>query len=254
VLTAKTTNRQLNALAAWINIYCQSGDRVDRIPLVDGRPFRVTTRQFRRTLAWFIARQPGGAIAGAIHYRHLSIQMFEGYAGTSDSGFRAEVESEQALARGEHYLAAIDTHDHYDLLGPAAQEGRRRLELFGASASFAGSVVTDQRRLLRIVQRHDPAIYPGTYATCVFDPDKAMCRPRPNTATPPRPALQDCQPLDCKNVALDAQNIAALRAEISDIDLNLADRPLLNPLLLHRLRERREQIQTFIHRCTTEEQ
>lgn len=31
--------------------------------------------------------------------------MFEGYAGTSDSGFRAEVEAEQALARGEHLLA-----------------------------------------------------------------------------------------------------------------------------------------------------
>ncbi len=33
---------------------------------------------------------PGASsIAGAIQYRHLSIHMFEGNAGTTDSGFRA---------------------------------------------------------------------------------------------------------------------------------------------------------------------
>ena len=179
--------------------------------------------------------------------------MFEGYAGTSDSGFRAEVEAEQALARGEHFLAAIDTHDHHDLLGPAAPEGRRRLDLFQAT-SFPGSVITDRRRLLRIMQKHDPAIYPGTYATCVFDPDKALCQPRPNTATSPRPALQDCRPLDCKNVALDAQNISALRAEASHVARTPATRSSLPPLLLHRLRERHDRILAIIDSCTTEEQ
>ena len=38
--------------------------------------------------------------------------MFEGYAGTTDSGFRAEVESEQALARGEHLLATVTSTPH----------------------------------------------------------------------------------------------------------------------------------------------
>jgi hypothetical protein len=75
-----TTNRQLNELAFWISGYCREPGRGDGIPLVNGQPFRLLTRQFRRTLAWFIARQPGGVIAGAIQYRHLSIQMFEGYA------------------------------------------------------------------------------------------------------------------------------------------------------------------------------
>lgn len=56
--------------------------------------------------------QTGRGYAGAIAYRHLSIQIFEGYAGTSESGFRAEVESEEALARGEYLLAMIDHHDH----------------------------------------------------------------------------------------------------------------------------------------------
>jgi hypothetical protein len=43
--------------------------------------FRLRSSQFRRTLAWFIARRPGGSIAGAIQYKHHGIQMFEGYTG-----------------------------------------------------------------------------------------------------------------------------------------------------------------------------
>jgi hypothetical protein len=73
-LTSKTRNRRLDALIDWNSTYCRYRDRTDGIPLVDGRPFRVTTRQFRRILAWFIARRPGGAIAGAIQYRGLSIR------------------------------------------------------------------------------------------------------------------------------------------------------------------------------------
>jgi hypothetical protein len=69
-----STNRQLNELRDWINHYCTEHNRPDAVPEVNGQPWRLTTRQFRRTLAWFIARQPGGAIAGAIQYRHLSIQ------------------------------------------------------------------------------------------------------------------------------------------------------------------------------------
>src|SRR6266700_346401 len=133
------------------------------------------SRQFRRTLAWHIARRPGGVIAGALQYRHQAIQLFEGYAGTSDSGFRAEVESEQAIARGEHLLALIAQHDHGPLTGPAADEALRRLEELGERQRLAGQVVTDPRRLQRLMQRHDPAVYPGKYVTCVHSHAKALC-------------------------------------------------------------------------------
>lgn len=99
--TTKTTNADLSEFRDWINTYCRHAGRDDGIPSVNGQQWRVTTSQFRRTLAWFIARRPGGVIAGALQYRHLRVQMFEDYAGTSDSGFRDEVESEEAIARGE---------------------------------------------------------------------------------------------------------------------------------------------------------
>ena len=60
------TNLRLGQFVAWVNDYCARHRRPDPVPDVQGRPFRLGTRQFRRTLAWFIARRPGGAIAGAI--------------------------------------------------------------------------------------------------------------------------------------------------------------------------------------------
>ncbi|MFB6957546.1 hypothetical protein ACFCYB_10960 [Streptomyces sp. NPDC056309] len=48
------------------------------VPDVDGEPWNLTTRQFRRTVAWHIAHRPYGTVAGMIQYKHLSVAMFEG--------------------------------------------------------------------------------------------------------------------------------------------------------------------------------
>ena len=64
-----------------------------------GIPWRFTTRQFRRTVAWYIANRPFGLVAGKIQYKHASIAAFEGYAGESASGFRQEIERERALGQ-----------------------------------------------------------------------------------------------------------------------------------------------------------
>jgi hypothetical protein len=98
--STQQTNDNLAAFTDWVNAFCQQHGRPDGIPLVNGQRWRLSTSQFRRTLAWFIARQPGGVIAGSMAYRHHRVQMFEGYAGTSASGFRAEVEAEDAIAFG----------------------------------------------------------------------------------------------------------------------------------------------------------
>ena len=74
-----STNTNLNEFVDWINDNCAVHNRADVIPLVRRQRWKLSTSQFR-TLAWFVARRPGGAIAGTIQYRHHSIQMFEGYA------------------------------------------------------------------------------------------------------------------------------------------------------------------------------
>lgn len=251
-LTSTATNVQLNDLVTWINNYCDRYGRSDRIPLVDGQPWRLANSQYRRTLAWFIARRPGGVIAGALAYRHHGIQVFEGYAGTSESGFRAEVESEQALARGEHLLATIDANEHTSLTGPAADEAARRLEEFGDRARFQGKVVLDHNRLRRIITKHDPAVYPGEYVTCVHDHTKALCEKARSRRSEGLPDHGGCKPLACRNVALTPANTAAWRREIDCIDRQLASGSL-PPLLRHRLESRRTEIEAFLDKNTQAE-
>lgn len=244
-MSSTATNDRLNTFRTWVNEHAARHSHSGVIPTVDGQPWRLTSGQFRRTLAWFIARRPGGAIAGAIAYRHHCVQMFEGYAGTSDSGFRAEVESEQALARGEHLLAMIDRHEHKTLAGPAADEAARRLDDLDANAHFTGTVITDPRRLKRLLDRADPAVHPGDYVTCVFDPDKALCLRGTDASAP---LLRQCRPLDCRNVALTDANLQAWHEEITAIEHRLDSRPALPPLLINRLRSRHEQITVFLAR------
>lgn len=253
VMANSTTNKNLNQFIGWINQYCTGHGRVDGIPDVDTRPWKLMTSQFRRTLAWFIARRPGGTIAGALQYKHQSIQMFEGYAGTSDSGFRAEVESEQALARGEHLLTMVDAHEHHQFEGPAAAEAVRRLDALSRRTGFTGQVVLDPARLKRIMRKHDPAIYPGRFITCVHDPAKALCEKARTTATEGLPEHGGCQPLACQNVTLTSANRDQWQAELAAITTRLTATLPPPPLLEARLRQRRDEIARFLDRTTPEE-
>jgi hypothetical protein len=98
------------------------------------------------------------------------------------------------------------------------------------------------------MRRQDPAIYPGTFATCVFNPDKALCQQQRDSHGTVHPSLGTCRPLECANTALTSDNIDALRHERDQITDELALRPELPPLLVHRLRTRHEQITQFLDR------
>ncbi|WIX76838.1 hypothetical protein QRX50_36235 [Amycolatopsis carbonis] len=194
-MQTSSTNTQLNTFVTWVNAYCarhrpQQRHRERR---------RLRSGQFRRTLAWFIARRLGGSIAGAIQYKHHGIQMVEGYAGISRAGFRAEVESEQALLRGEQLTDIATTYRH-DLASPAADEVRRRLDVLATAPDFPGLVPADTARTRRFLIRYEPDIYPGTHATCVSTAATARCLPPPGAATPTAPAIERCHPLECGNV------------------------------------------------------
>jgi len=169
--------------------------------------------------------------------------MFEGYAGTSASGFRAEVEAEEAIARGEQLGDLITGHGHHQLAGPAAAEAEARLIEFGRHVTLHGKIITDPRRLKRIMDRHDPSIYPGEYVTCVYTPDRALCHRRDGADGP---CLPDCQPLACRNVALTSANIAALTRHQAHLGQALQGPGVLAPYVRHRLGEQRAEITAFL--------
>jgi hypothetical protein len=238
-----TTNHNLRAFTRWITSYCTAHGRADRIPHVQGQEWRLSTRQFRRTLAWFIARQPGGVIAGAIQYRHLRVQMFEGYAGTSESGFRAEVQAEEAIARGEKLGDLIVNHEHHRLVGPAAEEAEARLAEFERHVQFNGKVFNDAKRMKRHMDRHDPHVYPGAFVTCAHHADRALCR---RDDGEDGPSLPGCLPLRCRNVALTRENVDAFVAYLATLDRTLAIGDALAPFVRHRLQLRRAEIARFL--------
>ncbi len=72
----------------------------------------------------------------AIQYRHLDVQRFEGYAGTSKAGCRAEAQQEALLARGEGLSLMVDRHEHEQLRGPSR---RRPASAWTSSATASTS-------------------------------------------------------------------------------------------------------------------
>ncbi|MEU9993088.1 hypothetical protein AB0E10_41325 [Streptomyces sp. NPDC048045] len=59
---------------------------------------RIGTERFRRSLAWHIARRPGGLVALAIQYGHLRTSVAAGYAARSRDGIHDLLDVETARA------------------------------------------------------------------------------------------------------------------------------------------------------------
>ncbi|MER5618539.1 hypothetical protein [Streptomyces sp. NPDC002215] len=140
----------------------------------------------------------------------------------------------------------IDSHQHAGLTGPSAEEAARRLTDFGERAQFQGQVALDRHRLKRIMKRHDPAIYPGKYITCVNDPAKALCEKARRGNSEGLSSHGGCLPLACRNVTLTPENTAAWQREIARIDKRIASRPTLPPRLRQLLESRRAEIAEFL--------
>ena len=158
-----------------------------------------TTMQFRRTLAWHIAHQPFGVVAGARQYKHAQVAVFEGYAGTSASGFAAEVEAEQATARLD-YVEQL----YRDWLsgGPSgggaatginAEFARIQAELAELPGSVAG-----RARLRTMLDHLTATLHPGVLGDCFYRPETALCaKHAQRPARRPLPMLDTC--LCCPN-------------------------------------------------------
>jgi hypothetical protein len=141
----------------------------------------------------------------------------------------------------------IDGHHHVDLRGPAAEEAQARLAIFADKAGFAGSVVTDPKRLARIMRRDDPKIYFGKFVTCIHDPDKALCRRQLSDDNATRlPDLNTCQPLRCRNVALSEDNLRALAGQRDRLEAMLHQHEVLPPYVADRLRQQHDDLTALL--------
>jgi integrase len=208
------------AFTTWINDYCHTHGRSDVIPADPTTP-EITPSRLRRTLAWFIVRQPRGLIAAAIQYGHVKVSMTLGYSGSYASGFPDDLAFEEWLDRID---TLTDAHERLTagehVSGPAANAYQARVS---ASSRFAGQTARTRRDAATLLANPVLQVFPGKGMTCVLDPAKAACRlTGDERGTRRTPDLDSCQP-HCGNIArtdLDIDHLrrqaAALRAVVND--------------------------------------
>jgi hypothetical protein len=156
-------------------------------------PWLFNTRQFRRTLAWHIAHQPFGIVAGAKQYQHTKITIFEGYAGTSASGFASEVASEEAVAKLD-YLEDLyrDWNDGGRSTGGATQKIDAEFDRVRRELGDMPGVVASPARLRTLLQHLTRILHPGALNDCFHQPATAVCAKRAKTLGRPLPLHNSC--------------------------------------------------------------
>lgn len=175
-------------------------------PRPDGRPWQLTTRQFRRTIAWHIANRPFGTIAGMIQYKHVSVATFEGYAGSSRSGFLAEVENERRLGQMDDILTYFDERQlGKGLSGPAAVRIAKSLDGAASALQPLPGMIADRGRLRVMLADTARTLHVGVLADCFFDPATAVCL-RHAAGKQSAPMISLCEPSRCPNACITARH------------------------------------------------
>ena len=217
--------RQLNAFRDHLNATFGSPDAPVIPPGPDGKPWRITTRQFRRTIAWHIANRPFGTIAGMIQYKHASVAAFEGYAGTSASGFRAEVEAQRRLGQSDDLLDYFDRRQGgASLGGPAGPRIARMLDDAAVQLGPLPAMVADRARLRVMLASVARTFHVGPLADCFFDPATALCLKRVTSTNPAQPLTTLCEPTRCPNACITARHRPAWERAAADAKTHLRER------------------------------
>ncbi|MBC7906010.1 MAG: site-specific integrase [Rhodospirillaceae bacterium] len=178
--------------------------------------WRLGSRQFRRTIAWYIANRPFGVVAGMIQYGHLSHITFEGYAGTSHSGFRAEVERQQALARLGDIIELYEDHKRgVRPAGGRAPTVLAEFEFVDRALAQEGAEVVSEQRLRKMLANLAAHLYPGIYSHCFFNAETALCLERSERKD--QPILANCDELVCANACRWKAHAPAISDAISEI-------------------------------------
>lgn len=219
--------RQLNRYRDHLNELFGTSDTPAIPNGPDGVPWRITTRQFRRTIAWHIANRPFGTIAGMIQYKHASVAAFEGYAGSSRSGFRAEVENERSFGQLDDLLIYFDERQAGAALsGPAATRISKTLDGISAELGPLPVMIADRSRVRTMLTSLARTLHVGILADCFFDPGTAVCLKQATSADNTAPLTALCQPTRCPNACITTKHRPAWARARQDAKSFLSEKRL----------------------------
>lgn len=219
----------------------------------EGAPWKFDSRQFRRTLAWHIAHQPFGIVAGTRQYHHAKTAMFEGYAGTSASGFAAEVAAEEAVAKLDYVEDLYrDWNDGNGATGGAAQRVHAEFDRIRRELGDLPGVVANASRLRTMLRHLVKTVHPGVLNDCFYQAPTAVCSKRAQSLGRPLPLHNMC--LSCPNSRRSSVHlprlILARDQATSAKDTTRDGREQLPPLQLIALNEYSQQLDDLITEIT----
>jgi integrase len=239
---------EMNAdIAKFINWINDTFARSDGTPVIPPDPaHKIHAARFRRTLAYFVVRRPGGLIAAALQYGHVRSKVTLGYAGEADTSWLDDLTIERlemVIDQVSDDLGQLDHGEHVS--GPSAAEYRRRLQ---HAVPFAGRVVDKARNAERLLTSSDPSIHHGRGMTCVYTAETALCRTARLAAGLPAegPDESSCQSA-CTNLAYTDRDIDVLRDRHAHL-VNAASDPLSPRPLRDRVRTQADRLNALIAR------
>lgn len=199
--------------------------------------WHFNTRQFRRTLARHIVRQPFGMIAGMLQYKHVEVAAFQGYAG-SDPDWNKLLEQEKVLASVDILEEVAMDMSNGQLAG---EFGIKLKEEF--AAEFRGRAEDfPPSQIAKWLANGKKALFVGKFNFCFFDPAKALCTPGGNSD---RPILNFCQPEECGNACVGKRHIPKWQAQLKQAE-ELASHPKAPPFQRESLLREVERLQTVV--------
>ncbi|GGW86126.1 hypothetical protein GCM10010320_79810 [Streptomyces caelestis] len=210
-------NERVEDFVAWVNREAEAQGLPHHIP--KDPHGSIGLARFRRTLAWHIARRPGGLIALAIQYGHLrtvlDARTSSGYASRSRRGIHGILDVETALAAADTAARLRDSvAAGENLSGPAA---RRALTAAAQVPRFTGRIVSNTfvRKAAAFLARDGVVLFdnPDAFLICAFKRENALCDPDPDANAPRQ---YDCRP-GCGNAVRTDTHARLLRERADDI-------------------------------------
>lgn len=188
-LKAKSLAKRIEDFVAWANHETFAHALPDQT-IPDDPHGAIGLTRFRRSLAWHIARRPGGLIALAIQYGHmrtvLDARASTGYASRSRRGLHSVLDVETALATADtaaHLRERIAAGER--ISGPAAH---RALTAAAHAPRFEGRLVpaTFAKKAAAYLARDGMVLFdnPEAHLICAFKRDIALCDPEPGASAP----------------------------------------------------------------------
>ncbi|MGW1816239.1 integrase [Streptomyces sp. NPDC002125] len=226
-LAIATMSNRIESFIGWVNTHAQSrGRQAEAIP-ADPHG-RVGTGRFRRTLAWHIARRPGGLVALAVQYGHMRTLISEGYGSRSRGGIHDLLDFETARNVAEQLSEVHEAiQDGAGVSGPAA---RRLINAAAQEHHRFSGLITSNRQAKDLLADPTLNVFENkeAFLFCNYDRTKALCHPGRN-AKSEAPSLDRCK-VNCANIARTDTHAHQLREAADDLGRQAASGLVPEPL------------------------